>query len=84
MEFKKYLQNVKIEFPFNYCLSLILHLQEEPIEIGTDGKFMDKRFFYCPGGRGFFIKLSCCKKDSRFMSPQAAEGKVIFKEPSQE
>eukprot|EP00794_Sanderia_malayensis_P018788 gene18788-20679_t len=39
---------------------------DQPYQFGTDGSFKGKRYFICPSMRGFFVKLSSCKRDSRF------------------
>lgn len=39
---------------------------DEPISGGTDGEFMGQRLFRTAPGRGFFLFLDKCRKDSRF------------------
>nr|CAG4650040.1 EOG090X03LH [Sida crystallina] len=41
---------------------------EEEIEDGTDGSYLGRQYFHCPPGRGVFVPLRFCKKDSRFDS----------------
>ncbi|EDO47295.1 predicted protein [Nematostella vectensis] len=42
-----------------------LELEEEQSGC-SDGTFKGKRYFECPPGRGFFVLLKYCRKDSRF------------------
>lgn len=57
-------------------LCFVLQLQEEPSQLGGDGTFKGKRYFTSPTGRGFFMKLSRCRRDERFTSIASPSGKL--------
>lgn len=44
---------------------------EEHIQQGTDGTFLGQRYYYCPVGRSFFVKVSNLKPDQRFKDVSA-------------
>lgn len=51
---------------------------EEECPGGNDGVWNGIRYFDCAPGRGYFIKLSQCKKDSRFSSVQERRKSALF------
>ena len=42
--------------------------QEEECVGCTDGTFKGTRYFTCPPKKALFVKLKCCRPDSRFPS----------------
>lgn len=52
----------------DYRRALRLPLQEEECPGCTDGTFKGTRYFTCPPKKALFVKLKCCRPDSRFPS----------------
>lgn len=54
-------------------------LQEDESSSCTDGTFNGKRYFSCPPRKAFFVRLSHCRKDSRFLESEKRKsaGKII-------
>lgn len=48
--------------------SWLVFLQEEECPGCTDGTFKGTRYFTCPPKKALFVKLKCCRPDSRFPS----------------
>ncbi|XP_061921844.1 ubiquitin carboxyl-terminal hydrolase CYLD [Entelurus aequoreus] len=42
----------------------------------TDGSYLGERYFRCPPNKGLFVKLSNCRRDSRFPAPEARVNQV--------
>nr|XP_057923124.1 ubiquitin carboxyl-terminal hydrolase CYLD [Doryrhamphus excisus] len=49
---------------------------EQELAAGTDGRYLNKRHFRCPPNKGLFVKLSNCRRDSRFPAPEARVNQV--------
>ncbi|XP_054609552.1 ubiquitin carboxyl-terminal hydrolase CYLD isoform X2 [Dunckerocampus dactyliophorus] len=49
---------------------------EQELAAGTDGRYLNERHFRCPPNKGLFVKLSNCRRDSRFPAPEARVNQV--------
>ncbi|RWS31794.1 Ubiquitin carboxyl-terminal hydrolase CYLD-like protein [Leptotrombidium deliense] len=54
-----------------------VELEEECVGC-TDGTWNGKRYFSCAPKRGYFVRLSHCKKDSRFVSALDRRRSLLF------
>ncbi|KAG7473477.1 hypothetical protein MATL_G00096330 [Megalops atlanticus] len=52
-----------------------LELEEECVGC-TDGTFKGTRYFTCPPKKALFVKLKCCRPDSRFPSPHHSSNPI--------
>ncbi|KAG8198988.1 hypothetical protein JTE90_001788 [Oedothorax gibbosus] len=50
---------------------------EEESSSCTDGTFNGKRYFSCPSRKAFFVRLSHCRKDSRFLESEKRRSTVF-------
>ncbi|XP_021004113.1 ubiquitin carboxyl-terminal hydrolase CYLD isoform X2 [Parasteatoda tepidariorum] len=50
---------------------------EEESSSCTDGTFNGKRYFTCPPRKAFFVRLTHCKKDSRFLESEKRRSAVF-------
>ncbi|XP_022239709.1 ubiquitin carboxyl-terminal hydrolase CYLD-like isoform X2 [Limulus polyphemus] len=50
---------------------------EEEIHIGTDGMCNGHRYFHCPPRKAVFVRLSQCKRDSRFLDMDKRKSAVF-------
>ncbi|XP_035214266.1 ubiquitin carboxyl-terminal hydrolase CYLD-like isoform X1 [Stegodyphus dumicola] len=50
---------------------------EEESSSCTDGTFNGKRYFSCPPRKAFFVRLSHCRKDSRFQESEKRKSAVF-------
>ncbi|XP_054720365.1 ubiquitin carboxyl-terminal hydrolase CYLD-like isoform X2 [Uloborus diversus] len=50
---------------------------EEESSSCTDGTFNGKRYFTCPSRKAFFVRLSHCRKDSRFLESEKRKSAVF-------